>query len=107
VSTRNHHQHQQQHSAAVCEMDVRFSSASCACLVCRFLLNFSLPSSLFLLSYRRHEKKKITGDELNAHAEADSYQRGAHREEASCRDYNKHMEEMKLDQNAALNRDIL
>jgi hypothetical protein len=35
-------------------------------------------------------RKKMTRDELNAHAEANSYQRDAHREEDRRRDRSKH-----------------
>jgi hypothetical protein len=37
-------------------------------------------------------KKKITGDELGDRAKENGYQRGAHRDEDSLRDQNKHVE---------------
>jgi hypothetical protein len=51
--------------------------------------------------------KKITRDELNAHAEANGYQRGAHREGDSRRDCNKHVDNVKRDQNVALDGYVL
>jgi hypothetical protein len=41
-------------------------------------------------------RKKITGDELNARAKANSYQRGAYQEEDNRRDRNKHGDEIKI-----------
>jgi hypothetical protein len=52
-------------------------------------------------------KKKITGDELSARAKENGYQRGAHRDEDSLRDQNKHVDKVKRDQNAALDRYVL
>ena len=49
-------------------------------------------------------RKKITGDELNARAKANGYQRGAHRDKDSLRDRNKHVDKVKKDQDAALDR---
>jgi hypothetical protein len=49
-------------------------------------------------------RKKITGDELNARAKANGYKRGAHREEDSRRDRNKHKDDTKKDQDGALDR---
>jgi hypothetical protein len=52
-------------------------------------------------------KKKITGDELSARAKANGYQRGVHRDKDSLRDQNKHVDKVKMDQNAALDRYVL
>ena len=49
-------------------------------------------------------KKKITGAELAARAKANGYQRGAHRDKDSLRDCNKHVDKVKRDQDAALDR---
>ena len=49
-------------------------------------------------------KKKVTGDELNAHAKANGYQRGAHRDKDSLRDQNKYVTTVKMHQNAMLDR---
>ena len=46
-------------------------------------------------------KRKITGDELSARAKANVYQRGAHREEDSRRDRNKHGDGTKKDLDGA------
>jgi hypothetical protein len=47
-------------------------------------------------------RKKATADELDAHATANGYQRGAHREEDSRRDGNKHGVKTRKDQDATL-----
>jgi hypothetical protein len=52
-------------------------------------------------------KKKITGAELTARAKANGYQRSAHRDKDSLRDYNKYMDKVKQDQDAALDRYVL
>jgi hypothetical protein len=52
-------------------------------------------------------KKKVTGDEPSARAKENGYQRGAHRDEDSLRDQNKHVDKVKRDQNAALDRYVL
>jgi hypothetical protein len=52
-------------------------------------------------------RKKITGDELNARAKANGYRRGAHREEDGRRNRNKHIDKVKRDQGAALDRYVL
>jgi hypothetical protein len=52
-------------------------------------------------------RKKITGDELDACAKANSYQKDAHREEDSRRDRNKHGDDTKKDQVGALDRYVL
>ena len=78
---------------------------------------FYLPcfTSLTTLSLLRHflrtttamAKKKITGAELAARAKANGYQRGAHRDKDSLRDRNKHVDKVKRDQDAALDRYVL
>jgi hypothetical protein len=50
--------------------------------------------ALFLPDYHRYGDKKITGDELNARAKANGYQRGAHREEDGRRNRNKHIDKV-------------
>ena len=52
-------------------------------------------------------RKKVTGDELSARAKENGYQRGAHRDGDGLRDQNKHVDKVKKDQNAALDRYIL
>jgi hypothetical protein len=52
-------------------------------------------------------RKKATVDELDARAEANGYQRGAHREEDSRRDYNKHEEKTKKNQGATLDHYVM
>ena len=85
----------------------QFGTAGCACLACRtrFLSLFSI--TVYLLhSLRRTAavmaRKKATADELDARAEANGYQRGAHREEDSRRDCNKHEDKIKKNQDATL-----
>ena len=48
--------------------------------------------------------RKTTGDELNARAKANCYQRRAYRGEDSHRDRNKHGDDTKKDQDEALDR---
>ena len=55
----------------------------------------------------RMTRKKITGDELSARAKANGYQKGAHREEDGRRNRNKHIDKVKKDQDAALDRYVL
>jgi hypothetical protein len=43
-------------------------------------------------------RKKITADELLAHAKTNGYQRGANRDKDSLRDGNKHVDKVKLSQ---------
>jgi hypothetical protein len=77
------------------------------------LVAFAL--SLSTLSFQRRflccttamARKKITGDELSAGAKANGYQRGAHRDKDSLQDQNKHVDKVKRDQNAALDRYVL
>jgi hypothetical protein len=52
-------------------------------------------------------RKKITADELSAWAEANGYQRGAYRDKDSVRDRNKHVDKVKEDQDAVLDRYVL
>jgi hypothetical protein len=52
-------------------------------------------------------RKKTTLDELEARAEANGYQRGAHREEDSRRDGNKHEDKTKKDQDATLGHYVM
>jgi hypothetical protein len=52
-------------------------------------------------------KKKVTGDELSARAKVNGHQRGAHRDKDSLRDQNKHVDRVKMHQNAALDRYVL
>jgi hypothetical protein len=47
------------------------------------------------------------GDELSALAKANGYQMGAYQEEDSRRDRNKHIDKVKKDQDAALDRYVL
>jgi hypothetical protein len=51
--------------------------------------------------------RKQTGDELNARAKANGYNRGTHREEDSRRDCNKHKDDTIKDQDKALDRYML
>jgi hypothetical protein len=55
----------------------------------------------------RHGKKKATPDELEARVEANGYRRGAHREEDSRRDGNKHVNKTKKDQDATLGHYVM
>jgi hypothetical protein len=78
----------------------------------RVLLAVSYLSTLSLLRHflrttTAMAKKKITGAELTARAKANGYQRGAHRDKDSLRDQNKHVDKVKMDQNAALDRYVL
>ena len=78
--------------AAACES----SHLSWVCRPCLFYSSCAISSTtLCLLRYFLRTatvmgRKRITGDELNARAKANGYQRGAHREEDSRRDCNKH-----------------
>ncbi len=51
--------------------------------------------------------REKTADELKARAKANGYKRGAHREEYSHRDCNKHMDDTMKDQDGALDRYIV
>ena len=71
-------------------MAIIFGSTGCAFLARRIL---SLrPPSLTPLPphHHRHSKQKVKGDELNALAKANGYQRDAHRDKDSLRDRTKH-----------------
>ena len=71
-------------------------------LVERYLFVHRLPPALSLPDCHRYGKKKATADELDAHATANGYQRGAHREEDGRRDGNKHGDKTRKDQDATL-----
>jgi hypothetical protein len=67
-----------------------------------FLFDYSLSLRHFVRITTVMARKKITADELNARAKANSYQRGIHDEEDSRRDYNWHVDKVKQDQDAVL-----
>ena len=71
------------------------------------IFNHPLPPPHFLRTTTAMAKKKITGAELAARAKANGYQRGAHRNKDSLRDRNKHVDKVKRDQDAALDRYVL
>jgi hypothetical protein len=72
-------------------------------LVERYLFVHRLPPTLSLRPTATvMARKKATADELDAHATANGYQRGAHREEDSRRDGNKHGVKTRKDQDATL-----
>jgi hypothetical protein len=52
-------------------------------------------------------RKQTTGDVLNARAKKNGYKSGAHREEDSRRDCNKHNDDTIKDQDKALDRYVL
>ena len=52
-------------------------------------------------------RKKATVDELDARAEANDYQRGAHQEEDGRRNSNNHIDKVKKYQDSALDRYVL
>jgi hypothetical protein len=52
-------------------------------------------------------RKKATADELDARAEANGYQRGAHREEDSRRDGNKHKDTTTKNQDITLDHYVM
>ena len=52
-------------------------------------------------------RKKATLDELEARAEANGYRRGAHREENSRLDCNKHEDKTKKDQDTTLGHYVM
>ena len=83
-----------------------------ATLACRVLsLSLSLSTLSFLHRFvspaTAMARKKIIWDELSARAKANGYQRGAHRDKDSLRDRNKHVDKVKRDQDAALDRYVL
>jgi hypothetical protein len=73
------------------------------CWLCLFGLSYAISSITVYLLHHLHRtatvmaRKKVTPDELEARAEANGYQRGAHREEDSRRDGNKHEDKTKKD----------
>jgi hypothetical protein len=71
-----------------------------------FSLSLSTLSFLrrFLRPTTAMARKKITGDELSARAKANGYQRGAHRDKDRLRDQNKHVDTVKMHQDAMLDR---
>jgi hypothetical protein len=74
------------------------------CLSCPIYLNTASLPRYFLRPPTAMAKKEITGDEPSAHAKENGCHRGAHRDEDSLRDQNKHVENVKKDQNAAPDR---
>jgi hypothetical protein len=52
-------------------------------------------------------RKMATADELDARPEANGYQRGAHREEDSRRDGNKHVDKTKKHQDVTLDHYVM
>ena len=52
-------------------------------------------------------RRNNIGDELGARAEANGYQRVAHQDKDSLRDQNKHVDKVKRNQNAALDRYVM
>ena len=96
------------------EMNVVFKSAGCACFACRDL-SLSLSLSLSILPFHRRffrhtttmARKKATEDELSARAKENGHQPGARRDKGSLRDQNKHVDKVKKDQNAELDRYVV
>jgi hypothetical protein len=76
-------------------------------LVVRYLFDHRLPRALSPPDCHRHGKKKATPDELETRAETNGYQRGAHREEDSRRDGNKHEDKTKKNQDATLGHYVM
>jgi len=70
----------------------------------RYLFVHRLPPALPPPDCHRYgkEKKRASADELAAHATANGYQRGPHREENSRRDSNRHGDKTRKDQDATL-----
>jgi hypothetical protein len=52
-------------------------------------------------------RKKVTRDEPSALVRENGYWQGAYRDKDSLRDQNKHVDKVKIDQNAALDRYVL
>ena len=71
-------------------------------LVERYLFVHLLPPTPSPPDCHRYGKQKATANELDARAEANNYQREAHREESSRRDGNKHENKIKKNQNTML-----
>jgi hypothetical protein len=95
--------------AAVSEMAAVFGSTGCGRFACRVPASSNSHSLLryFVRTTTVMARKKVTADELNAHAKENGYQRGAHGEKGSLRDRSKHVDRVKRDQNKALNRYVL
>ena len=80
---------------------------------CLFGLSYAISSTgVSLPHYLRRTatvmvRKKATLDELEARAEANGYQRGAHREEDSRRDGNKHEDKTNKNQDATLGHYVM
>ena len=88
------------------------SHLSRVCWACLFCSSCAISSTtLHLLCYFLRTAtvmgRKQTADELNARAEGNGYKRGVHREEESCRDRNKYIDETLKDQDGALDRHVL
>jgi hypothetical protein len=91
---------------------LRSSHLSWVCRPYLFYSSYAISSTtLCLLRYFLRTAtvmgRKQTGDELNARAKANGYKRGAHREEDSRRDCNKHKDDTIKDQDKALDRYVL
>ena len=91
---------------------LRSSHLSWVCRPYLFYSSYAISSTtLCLLRYFLRTAtvmgRKQTGDELNARAKANGYQRGTYRDKDSLRDQNKHVDKVKMDQNAASDRYIL
>ena len=95
--------------AAAIQRGISIRTATC----CLFSLSYAISSTtVYLLHYLRRTatvmvRKKATLDELEARAEANGYQRGAHREEDSRRDGNKHEDKTKKNQDATLGHYVM
>ena len=81
--------------------------AALVLLVMSYLFKHGLPPALLPRPTTAMTRKKITGDELSARAKENGYQGGAHRDNDSLRDQNKYVDKVKMDQNAALDRNVL
>jgi hypothetical protein len=91
--------------AAAYERAISIRSADRACFA-RCVRSLRSPSSSYVVSSGLTplwEKKGISGDELDARARANGYQREAHREEDSRRDGNKHGDGTKKSQGTLSN----
>jgi hypothetical protein len=89
---------------------VSIGTTGCACLgfVVHYLFDHRLPSCTISAGLPPPwQEKKATPDELEARAEANGYRRGAHREENSRRDCNKHEDKTKKDQDATLGHYVM
>jgi hypothetical protein len=78
---------------AACEIAVSVRPAGCAYFVSRGGTFLRSPSAFYAISSglpSLWQGKRIAGDELNARAKANGYQKRARREEGSRRDRNKH-----------------